>query len=96
MTKEEIINALVMGEIDPEQSGFWTLSDDLYDLAHGFGSDYFWHGKMKAGTYFYAYIEDERIVEKYDWNLYGQCNPQDKLRRDAGYKDYVCLAFLHE
>lgn len=96
MTKDEIITALVQGEFDQEQAGLWKLSDDMYDLAVGLGTDFVWHGKMKAGTYFYFYTDNEELVEKYDWNIYGARIPEDKERRDAGFKEYVCLAYLHE
>ena len=96
MTKDEIINALVRGEFNQEQTGTWKLYDDLYDLALGFGTDYVWHGKFKQGTYFHFYTEDENIVEKYTWDMYGERVPDNEERRDAGFKEYVCLAYLHE
>lgn len=96
MTEIEIINALIKGEFDQEQTGLKKLANDIYDLAVTFGTDFVWHGRMKEGLYFYFYTEDEGIVERYRWDLYGERSPEDEERRNAGYKEYVCLAYLHE
>lgn len=96
MTKDDVIILLARCEIDQHQTGVWKLDDDMYDLALTFGTDYVWHGRMKGGHYFYFYTDNEEHIEKGIWDVYGERNPKDVEKRDAGFKEYVCLVYLYE
>lgn len=95
MTKDDIIILLVKGVLKQENTAILKFKNDIYELVVGFGTNYVWHGRMQGGTYFCFFTNNEEIVNKEHWDIYGVRQTKDKDKSNEGQFQYVCMTYLY-